>query len=463
MRLLLRLFVSLVLLAATSALASGSSRAGSSEKSPGVHASRDPVKPDGGTASAARPAERKEVVDEQAAVRNAVTGKATSRSADALRDLLLPGAVEAVRLGLRVETGPHTAVPWRQPYKDATERYSLQVKLGPDGGLLNYIAGLPFVGIDANDPQAGTKIMWNHAFNPWADDDAVARSVDWATGNLKPGHPMSLDSGDNVQDRESKWLKLVGRLYVDPVYSFRDNRDGVMSMQALGPTFPALLTLVPSGPLLTYRYLGSREDDVWYYVSLIRRLRRLSPQVRYNTPGEVVIDLNSGGGFNAPVLSYSWRLLGEKPQLGVMNAAEYPSKWCPGAGDFAACDKWEPRTAYIVEGTARLPYDVYSKRIVVIDKDAWVALASDLYDKDQELWKTILCFWSYRMRTTGEGSEAKTMPHLFLLSGSAVDLQKHRALRWRLPGTQPLDETVEVNTGLTPDDFSIGRIGSAFR
>ena len=42
-------------------------------------------------------------------------------------------------------------------YVAATEKYSSTVKLGPNGELLNYLAGRPFPNFDRNDPQSGPK------------------------------------------------------------------------------------------------------------------------------------------------------------------------------------------------------------------------------------------------------------------------------------------------------------------
>src|SRR5690606_26088662 len=67
--------------------------------------------------------------------------------------------------GMKLEIGPMFADYAPAPvYREATERFRGQAKLGPDGSLEGYTAGQPFPmeAIDCrNDPQAGTKIMWN--------------------------------------------------------------------------------------------------------------------------------------------------------------------------------------------------------------------------------------------------------------------------------------------------------------
>ena len=103
-----------------------------------------------------------------------------------------------------------------------------------------------------------------------------------------------------------------------------------------------------------------------------------------------------------------------------------------------------------MEGAAQKPYDVYGKRVIAIDRQAWVVVASDLYDRRGRLWKTYVPFWSYQ--PDASGGDPKERP--YLLAASCVDLLENRAFRWRLPGTRPLAKAVAFNTGLTEADFS---------
>ena len=73
---------------------------------------------------------------------------------------------------------PTGHLDWPPPYKEATERYSPQVSLTADGDLKGYVAGLPFPLVDANDPDAATKIMWNFQFRPLHTDDLDQRGVE---------------------------------------------------------------------------------------------------------------------------------------------------------------------------------------------------------------------------------------------------------------------------------------------
>ena len=53
------------------------------------------------------------------------------------------------------------SIGFPKEYNAATVQYFSEVKLGPNGELLNYVAGLPFPDVRFNDPQVGLKMAWN--------------------------------------------------------------------------------------------------------------------------------------------------------------------------------------------------------------------------------------------------------------------------------------------------------------
>src|SRR5205823_2269550 len=79
--------------------------------------------------------------------------------------LVSPGVYYKVQNGMTMKIVPSERVDWPPPYKDATEKYSQQVRLSADHkSLTGYVAGQPFPLIDANDPEVATKIVWNNVF-----------------------------------------------------------------------------------------------------------------------------------------------------------------------------------------------------------------------------------------------------------------------------------------------------------
>ncbi len=83
-----------------------------------------------------------------------------AQNATKVKDLVSPGVYYKVENGMQLKIIPTQRVDWPPPYKDATEKYSSQVRLSNDHrSVLGYVAGQPFPLIDVNDPYVATKIM----------------------------------------------------------------------------------------------------------------------------------------------------------------------------------------------------------------------------------------------------------------------------------------------------------------
>src|SRR6266481_10080374 len=99
----------------------------------------------------------------------------TKENAAKVVDLVSPGNYILVQQGMQMKIVPTDQLGWPPPFKSATEKYSPQVQLAPDGTLVHYTAGQPFPLLDPNDPQIATKIMWNFSYRPLYSDDIDMR------------------------------------------------------------------------------------------------------------------------------------------------------------------------------------------------------------------------------------------------------------------------------------------------
>ena len=98
--------------------------------------------------------------------------KITDQNIDKVKDLVSPGMEWVIKHGWPMTIVEPKRIEWPKAYKEATEKYSGQVKLTPDGlNVLNYVAGLPFPNIDTKDPQTALKIMWNWGYTYLTTDD----------------------------------------------------------------------------------------------------------------------------------------------------------------------------------------------------------------------------------------------------------------------------------------------------
>ena len=112
----------------------------------------------------------------------------TAETSTKVKDLLPPGVYYKVQKGMSMHIVPAERCDWPPPYKDATEKYSAQVRLTDDHrSLIGYVAGQPFPLLDPNDPTVATKIVWNNVFRPITTDDYDLRFYDCDTAMQAKG------------------------------------------------------------------------------------------------------------------------------------------------------------------------------------------------------------------------------------------------------------------------------------
>ncbi len=194
----------------------------------------------------------------------------TPDNASQVVNLVSPGNFILVRQGMTMKIVPTAHLDWPPPYKEATERYSPQVSLGADGSLKNYVAGLPFPLVDATDPDAATKIMWNFAFRPLATDDLDQRGVEAVSRRAG-----SSDEVEHFTFGHIGYYNSVGRTEVPPTPTDPDVlKTGIVSRSGAYPILePAEMR--GAGIIRQSYAIPGFEDAVWEYSLEARRLRRL--------------------------------------------------------------------------------------------------------------------------------------------------------------------------------------------
>jgi hypothetical protein len=349
----------------------------------------------------------------------------TPSTASKVENLVSPGNFALVKQGMTMKITGTAHLEWPPPYKAATEQYSPQVSLTPDGNLKNYVAGLPFPLVDANDPQAAMKIVWNFTFRPLYTDDVDARNVEAVSHRAG-----SADEIEQFTFGHFGSYKYVGRTEVAPMPVDPDVlKTGIASRAGVYPVLePAEMR--GAGIVRQRSVLPGVEDAVWEYSSASRKLRRL-PASQLSDPFGVsktgsaaqaganagvttyasAWDPDSAYGFSARVQDYTYRLLGEQAMLASVDGSS-PATPCELDGGRSVCpEKWQMRRVYVIEATAKPRSPVggsvlIPRRVLYIDAEGWFITASDLYDNNGRLWKTIANFHAYSDRATPNANVA---------------------------------------------------------
>jgi hypothetical protein len=336
--------------------------------------------------------------------------------------LLSPGNYVLVQQGMQLRIVPTEKLDWPPPFKSATEQFSPQVQLTPDGALHGYVAGQPFPLVDPNDPQVATKVMWNFSYRPLYTDDIDMRYPEVASfDNRGRGFPISYYTVGHFAAYNN-----VGRIEVPPIPTDPDAASSGIRFR-IG-FFPFLEPSALRGyGTVRERYIDPKLDDnMWVYSPGTRKLRRQSPGMLADSTGPLsgfgggggggfgagmsgssgatafanTLDPDSYFGFSAKIEDFNYRFLGEKEMLASVQADHSPEPQCPFDGGRTICpENWEMRHLYVIEADVKPHVDAsIPRRILYIDSEGWFITASDQYDRAGRLWKTIATFNTYRDR-----------------------------------------------------------------
>ena len=396
----------------------------------------------------------------------------TRDNAAKVAGLVSPGNYMLVQQGMTMKIVPTGHLDWPPPYKAATEQYSPQVSLGADGELKNYVAGLPFPLVDANDPDAATKIMWNFAFRPLNSDDIDARNAEAVSHRAG-----SSDEIEHFTFGHLGYYKYVGRTEVAPMPTDTDIlKTGIASRSGAYPILePAEMR---GAGIVRQRYaIPGFEDAVWEYSSSSRKLRRLPAAELSDSFG---VSKNGGGvmaggiggatsyastwdpdsafGFSGRIQDYSYRLIGEQTGLASVEAANSPARGCASDNGRTVCENWELRHLYVIEATAKARSPIggqvlFPKRVFYIDAEGWFITGSDLYGPKGQMAKTIVNYHAYSDRPSDNASPSWPFKRMFETAMVEEDLSDGFSTVVYTPGHESVDDGLQINAGAVDRDF----------
>jgi hypothetical protein len=384
----------------------------------------------------------------------------TYENMEKVRNLVSPGVMYKLNQGMSMKIVTPSRLDWPPPFKEATEKYSAQVRLSEDRrSLVGYVAGQPFPLIDPNDPDAAVKIMWNMDFRPMWTDDFDARYFGCVEVYEKLGNPYKEIDYQLIGHYGA--YNEVGRTEVEPLPTDPDYK--ISNIMFRWRAFPWLSPAQLRGSgIIGYRYGDPhRGDDSWSYNPAVRRVRRLDDAIRGDATGTLQFNQDDAEGYNPKIEDYNYRFLGEKNMLGALHVAQDPGNVCPTDGGGSVCPaEWEMRRVYVVETRANPRIngnDLYSRHVVYIDAEADVVLSHDMYDRQGELMVNFTNWLTYRDRPVPDAKIAiYPFKRLFQVNGTSTNVQDGLSSFCDLPTPNaPERECWYINMGsVTKADFT---------
>lgn len=295
---------------------------------------------------------------------------------------------------IEIKTAPTTDFPLTSDYVEATRKYSDAVTLNANGTLNGYVAGRAYPQEpDANDPDAGQKLVWNYQYGFNSGDSETIEPFWWTYRDMKSGKV------ERVLKFSWHFMNFNHRVTFEPKPEFADNPGeiyrGIYS-RVLEPFD------LKDTQLLIHRYQDdTKRDDGWLYLGFQRRVRRLATgQITDSFLGSDLM-IEDFEGYNGRVSDYNWEYAGTRNLLLPFyyhnemelssDPADDPDGYrfvdVEGKGNCFPKVTYQLRKTYTLIGTPKDPNHPIGKRVINLDSQTMTMASLVTYDKKGDLWK----------------------------------------------------------------------------
>lgn len=324
----------------------------------------------------------------------------TFDKADKIRAFVPPGYQEEMIFeGMNVTIHETSDLSPALMYDVATKKFQGQVVLAEDGAIENYVAGQPFA-YDSLVPgrESGFKAAWNFNFR-WQYQGNEVPDVQWVWVRKGGNH----DNHSIMKTKKAKYYQGGGTFervlegpYLRHYFTHRadlaDQDYMVEGSWAKGTEFREWTGFtapfdIDGTAFLILRYDDPHKaDDSWAYIPTLRRVRRISVEVKSDSLLGTDHTLEDFYCFAGRVLEHDWNYVGTARILAVArsrNAATVyygPNGWTP-------LDDWELRTVDVYQQIPKHDNHPYSVKFIHTDRQSGECYYANAFDQAGELWK----------------------------------------------------------------------------
>ncbi|MEZ0154468.1 MAG: DUF1329 domain-containing protein [Candidatus Reddybacter sp.] len=263
---------------------------------------------------------------------------------------------------------------------DWGENIAADYHLDEDGTLVGFTGGgFPFAEINADDPHAGEKVVWNMLWRPGANDYDMPM-VTWLRG----------ESGklDRVMEYTS-----TNVTYARGDHSLVPGYEEVKSKQVMEFRSPRDMAGAKD---MSIRYVDHhRENSGWLYMPAQRKPRRTLASERTGELMGMDMIREDSMGFGGKIYENNWTYLGKRKVLATINVSTNPefggpSQWVPHKA------RWEVRDSHVILVEPKADDHPYSYRVIFIDAETyWTHWMFAFDKKDDQLLRMNQHFLKY--------------------------------------------------------------------
>lgn len=333
--------------------------------------------------------------------KNWVGKKITSAEVDQVKDFISEGVYKAMKDpkvfgadSLWFEIVPYKPYEISKGMIEQTKKYAPNSKLDSTDALVNFgdVAGIPFP-----QPKTGAEIAWNFDSNTRGDTHYC----------LNEGEVVDCKTRLERHAGHLRWDTFwMSRTDVEPVPKIPDNQNPRGVFHSFFQRHIAPVDFVDT-TMLELRYKEhSREEDLWVYTAMFRRIRRYATSQRTDTiDGTDMIYDDHDGWYTSPTRN-TYKLIGRADTLVGRHVDNNKAERITGQGFWNGIQR-ERVNNWVVEVVNKDPNYIYSKQIWYIDPENWQMNYKIMYNRQGQLWKMYEMF--YQEFPTAIGQKAAYM------------------------------------------------------
>lgn len=331
-------------------------------------------------------------------------------------------------------------------YMDATAQHQAAVTLDGDGAIQNYVAGLPFdkTKFTPGSKEDGSKLIWDFNFR-WQNNGLQIKEVHWVwvrRGGSHDSHEIMNDTYKQYYQGGGSFERVLTGPYQRVYFTHRADLAAqnyqVEGSWAEGQEFREYTGFsspfdIAGTAFLILRYDDAKKaDDSWAYIPSLRRVRRISVEVKSDSLLGTDHTLEDFYCFAGRPLEHNWEYVGSARILAVARSRNTDTVYY-GPNGWTPHDDWALRLTDVVRQTPKRDNHPYSTKFLYIDRQSGECAYANAFDRANELWKVwqLSKVWTedpqYHVKNHFEANETPAGTNMSSFQSiNVIDLQNNR-------------------------------------
>ena len=327
--------------------------------------------------------------------------KVTTETIDQVKDFLAEPVYKAMKdpKVVGIDSLWFQVVPYR-PYTVSKGMVEATKKYAPDSKIVNQdqldkfgdVAGIPFP-----QPKNGIEMAWNFDSNTRGDTHTC----------LNEGEVVDCRTRLERHAGHLRWDTFwMSRTDVAPLPKIPDGENPRGIFHSYFQRHIAPVDFVDT-TMLEIRYKDqTREEDLWVYTAMFRRIRRYATSQRTDTiDGTDMVYDDHDGWYTSPIRN-TYKAIGRADLLVSRHEDQKSLQRIAGQGFWNGVQR-ERVNNWVVEVVSKDKDYIYSKQIWYLDPESWQMNFKIMYNRQGELWKIYEMF--YDEYPTVQGQKAAYM------------------------------------------------------